>query len=207
MFKLGLTGSIATGKSTALAEFAALGHEVFSADDAVHSLYEGAAVAPISAVFPEAVKEGKVDRQVLSAILLSTPERLQELNSIVHPLVRAKIANFMVSATKNRASLAVVDIPLLFETGHDYGLDGVALTWCSDEIQRTRALARPQMSVEKLNIILAHQMSQSEKKQRADFLIDTSGSLEQTKKQVAHIAEFCISRAQQGPLETLGPEG
>ncbi len=195
MYKLGLTGSIATGKSTALAIFAELGHQIFSADAAVHSLYEGAAVAQVEAAFPEAIKDKKVNRMTLSAILLAAPQRLQELNDIVHPLVRAEIAGFIENAQQTGASLAVIDIPLLFESKDNYAFDGVAVTWCTARIQHQRALARPGMSVEKFNIILAQQLSQSEKKSRADFLIETNGSLEETKEQVARIASLCLARS------------
>ncbi len=195
MYKLGLTGSIATGKSTALAIFAELGHQTFSADAAVHNLYEGAAVAQVEAAFPEAIKDKKVDRMALSAVLLAAPHRLQELNDIVHPLVRAKIAGFIENAQQTGADLAVIDIPLLFESEDNYAFDGVAVTWCTDRVQKQRALARPGMSVEKFNIILAQQLSQREKKSRADFLIETNGSLEETKEQVARIASLCLARS------------
>lgn len=192
MFKLGLTGSIATGKSTALAAFAALGHPVFSADEAVHLLYRGEAVTPVERAFPEAVAGGKIDRAILLKLLMAAPQRIEELNKIVHPLVRAKIADFVEKSAAAPAKLAVIDVPLLFETGVDYGFDAVAVTFCDEQIQRRRALARPDMDVEKLNTILARQMSQSEKKQRADFLIDTNGTIEETNDQVAAIASLCI---------------
>ncbi len=195
MYKLGLTGSIATGKSTVLAQFSALGHETLSADAAVHELYESPASAPIAAAFPQAVKNNRIDRRALSALLISSPLRMQELNDIVHPLVHTIILDFMERATKKGAGLIIVDIPLLFESNHTYGFDGVALTWCSPEVQKQRALARPDMNVEKFNFILAHQMSQSEKKQRADFLINTNGTLEETQEQVARIADLCLARS------------
>lgn len=194
LYKLGLTGSIATGKSTALKAFAALGHPVFSSDDAVHQLYEGAAVAPVEKAFPGTARNGRIDRTKLAEILVAAPERLSELENLVHPLVRQKITQFAADSAQNGAKLAIFDIPLLFETGHDYGLDGVAVTFCDPDEQSRRALARPGMNVEKLNTILAKQMPQADKKQRADFLIDTNGSLDDTARQAEQIARACLER-------------
>jgi dephospho-CoA kinase len=194
MFKLGLTGSIATGKSTALAAFAELGYPVFSADEAVHILYKGRAVAPVSAIFSQAVSCGIIDRTILSQLLIKNPKRMGELNAIVHPMVREEISKFVENARQQGADLSIVDIPLLYETGFEHGFEGIAVTFCDELTQRRRALARPDMSVEKLKAILAQQMSQSEKKQRADFLIDTNGSIEQTKEQVRAIAKICLTK-------------
>lgn len=180
MLRLGLTGSIATGKSTALARFASHGVPVFSADAAVHELYQGPGVAVVETLFPGVTRNGQVDRAALSAALLKAPGRLSELEAAIHPLVRRRLAEFLAEAEVNGAKLAVVDIPLLYETGFDYGLDKVAVTFCDEATQRRRALARPGMSVEKLDAILARQLSQAEKKRRADYLIDTSGTIEDT---------------------------
>ncbi|HHG89642.1 MAG TPA: dephospho-CoA kinase [Devosia sp.] len=193
MYKLGLTGSIATGKSTALAMFAHLGHRTFSADTAVHKLYEEKAVDLVGAAFPEAIRNKKVDRRALSDSLLAAPHRLKELNDIVHPLVYSRIDGFMEQARRTGARLVVVDIPLLFESEREHDFDGVAVTWCSARLQKRRALARPGMSVEKFNTILALQLSQREKKSRADFLIETNGTLEQTRQQVVRIASLCLN--------------
>jgi len=189
---LGLTGSIATGKSTALRAFAALGHPVFSSDEAVHALYAGEAVGPVGARFPGVVRDGAIDRTALAAILVAEPGRLGELESIVHPLVRKTINHFVEEARAGGAELAVLDIPLLFEGGHDYGLDAVAVTVVEPETQRARAMARPGMSVEKLEAILARQMPQDEKRERANYVIDTNGTIAQTDAQVAAIAEAVI---------------
>src|SRR6185369_13246467 len=121
MQKLGLTGSIASGKSTALKAFTELGVPVFSSDDVVHELYRGEAVAPIEALFPGAVRDGEVDRAELSRQLVGAPQKLKALEAIVHPLVRARIARFLAEAEADGAALAVVDIPLLYETGYPYG--------------------------------------------------------------------------------------
>jgi dephospho-CoA kinase len=184
MLRLGLTGSIATGKSTVLAAFAALGVPTFSSDAAVHALYEGDAVAPLETVFPGVIHGGKVDRTALSVWLVAHPEELAKLEAIVHPLVRQKVAGFLADTAATGAPLAVVDVPLLFESGHDYGLDAVLVTTVNEATQRQRALARPGMSVEKLDTILARQLPQAEKKARATYLIDTSGSIAVTEAQV-----------------------
>ena len=188
MLKLGLTGSIATGKSTVLKTFAELGVPVFSADDVVHELYRAEAVAPIEAAFPGTTRDGEVDRAALSRVL-AEPGRLKELEAIVHPLVRARVQKFLSDAEAEGEALAVVDVPLLFETGFDYGLDKVAVTTVDDAAQRERALAREGMSVEKLGAILARQLPQAEKLKRADYIFDTSGSLADTRNAVAALVE------------------
>ena len=189
MQKLGLTGSIASGKSTVLRMFADLGVPVFSSDDVVHDLYRAEAVAPVEALFPGATKAGEVDRAELSRRLMAAPDKLTALEAIVHPLVRARIARFLADTEATGAPLAVVDIPLLFETGHPYGLDKVATTAADDATIRERALARPGMTVEKLDAILARQMPQAEKRRRADYILDTSGSIADTRNQVAALVE------------------
>lgn len=187
MKTLGLTGSIATGKSTALGAFAALGVPVFSSDEAVHSLYRGEAVPEVERLFPGVVHNGTIDRAALARRLVEQPERLKELESIVHPLVRQRMKVFLSAAQSTGTALAVLDVPLLFETGFDYGLDAVAVTIVDEEEQRRRALARPGMTPEKLETILRRQMPQSEKVKRADFVIDTSGPVEETAEQIRRI--------------------
>lgn len=184
MLKLGLTGSIATGKSTVLAHIATHGIPTFSSDDAVHRLYEGAAVAPIAARFPDVVHDGRVNRTRLSAVLIAAPERLSEIEAIVHPLVRAEVRNFFADAEAKGHWAAVADIPLLYERGFDYGLDAVIVTAVDEAVQRQRVLARPGMSVEKLEAILARQLPQDDKKARADYVIDTGGSIDDTYRAV-----------------------
>jgi dephospho-CoA kinase len=189
MWKLGLTGSIASGKSTVLKAFAALGVPTFSSDDAVHELYRGDAVPAVEALFPGVSHNGAIDRAELAKRIVEQPERLKELEAAVHPLVRAQIARFLADAEAAGAKLAVVDIPLLFETGFDYGLDRVATTWAPDEEIRARALARPGMTVEKLEAILARQLPQDEKRKRADYVIGTFGPLGNMKASVAALVE------------------
>jgi dephospho-CoA kinase len=185
--KLGLTGSIASGKSTLLKAFAAEGVPVFSSDEAVHALYRGEAVGPVGAAFPGVVRNGEIDRAALSAQLVEKPDRLTALEAIVHPLVRARIKAFLAAAEQRGAPLAVVDIPLLYEGGHDYGLDAVIVTVAEPTELRRRALNRPGMTVEKLETILAHQMPQDEKRKRADYVVDTSGPIEASR---AWVREF-----------------
>ncbi|HVX79924.1 MAG TPA: dephospho-CoA kinase [Devosiaceae bacterium] len=189
MFKLGLTGSIATGKSTVLKAFADLGIPTFSSDEAVHRLYEGEAVEPLGRVFPGVVHNGRVDRGALSAHLVAHPEDLGRLEAIVHPLVRQRIRDFLIEAERAGARLAIVDVPLLFETGYDYGFDAVAVTVVDEATQRQRAMARPGMSGEKLDAILARQLPQAEKQRRADYVFDTAKPIRQTEAEVRALVE------------------
>ena len=183
MWTVGLTGSIASGKSTVLEMFRELGVPVFSSDDAVHELYRGEAVTPIEAAFPGTTHNGEVDRSALSRVLRQ-PGQLKALEAIVHPLVRARVADFVANAKNAGAALAVVDIPLLFESDHDYGLDRIAVTLASEATIRERALKRPGMSVEKLDAILARQMPQAEKKRRADYIFETDRPMAETRAAV-----------------------
>lgn len=194
MFRLGLTGSIATGKSTILQDFADMGAATYSADDAVHALYRAEAVAPIEALFPGVSVNGEIDRARLAEKLVAEPARIAALEEVVHPLVRDKMNDFVAEAEANKAQLIVLEIPLLFETGADYPIDAVAVTVCSTVEQKRRAMLRPGMNVEKFNTIVARQLSQDEKRLRADFIIDTSGSKEHSKAQVARIIAACSNR-------------
>ncbi len=200
MHRIGLTGSIATGKSTVLDAFARLGVPVFSADAAVAELYAGAAVEPVEALFPGVARDGVIDRNLLSQRLAADPTGFARLEAVVHPLVRARIAQFLEEAEASGAALAVVEVPLLFESGHDYGFDAVAVTWVDEAIQRQRALARPGMTGEKLDTILARQLPQAEKKARATYLFDTGLPLERTVEMVAAlVAELRAEEARKGP--------
>jgi len=190
MLKLGLTGSIATGKSTVLKLLAQHGIPTFSSDDAVHELYAGEAVAPVDALFPGVGSDGTVDRAELSRRLLAEPGRLRELEAVVHPLVRARIAKFLAESEASGAAIAVVDIPLLYENGHDWGLDAVIVTVVDEAEQRRRALARPGMTDEKLDAILARQMPQAEKVTRADYVIDTGKPMTDVTMDVTRLVNF-----------------
>ena len=196
MWRIGLTGSIATGKSTVLKAFADLGVPVLSADEAVAELYAGEAVAPVEAAFPGVTRNGIIDRAVLSQQLAKDPSGFKRLEAVVHPLVRARIAQFMDEAETAGHQLAVVEVPLLFESGYDYGFYTIAVTWVDEAIQRQRALARPGMTVEKLETIIARQMPQAEKKARATYLFDTGIPVEKT---VAMVAALVASIRAKGP--------
>ena len=202
MWALGLTGSIATGKSTVLRMFAEMGVPVFSSDDAVHELYRGAAVAPVEALFPGVSRNGEIDRADLSRRVLGRPDKLKALESVVHPLVRERIGQFLRDAQSTGSGLAIVDIPLLFEGAHDYGLDRVAVTAAAPETYRARALARPAMTVEKLEAILARQMPQDEKMKRADYVIYTDESLDETRAAVKAIVDD-LSKPPRPPHRTI----
>lgn len=196
MLKLGLTGSIATGKSTVLKAFADLGVPTFSSDEAVHELYRGAAVAPVEAAFPGVSVDGVIDREKLSRQLIGHPARLRQLEAIVHPLVRERIKSFLDRAAARGEPMAVVDIPLLFENAVDWGLDAVIVTVVDEAEQRRRAMARPGMTVEKLDAILARQMPQAEKVKRATYIIDTSNSIAATRESVAELVQRLRQEAQ-----------
>jgi dephospho-CoA kinase len=187
MKRIGITGSMATGKSTLLAAFAAQGVPVFSADQAVAELYAGAAVEPVEKLFPGVTRNGIVDRQALARRLADDPSGFKRLEAVVHPLVRGKIAQFLDAAERDGHFAAAVEVPLLFESGHDYGFDAIAVTFCDDAIQRQRILARPGMTVEKMESLLARQMPQAEKKKRATWTFDTAQSPQTIEAQVADL--------------------
>ena len=161
MILIGLTGSIGMGKSTTAAMFREAGVPVYDADAAVRDLYEvgGAAVGPVGEAFPGAVKDGRVDREALRQAVLGDPEALKRLNAIVHPLVGRDRAGFFAKAEAQGADMVVLDIPLLFETGGHANVDAVVVASAPLEMQRERVLARPGMSPERLDAILAQQMA------------------------------------------------
>ncbi|HUV33266.1 MAG TPA: dephospho-CoA kinase [Devosiaceae bacterium] len=194
MIVIGLTGSIASGKSTVAAMFAEAGVPVFSADDAVHALYERAAAGSVGAVFPEALQDGRIDRQALGAVL-DKPEALARLEAIIHPMVRQKAAEFVGAQRAGGAPLIVLEIPLLFEAPQAYPVDSTVVTAVDENELRRRALARPGMSPERLDSMLARQMPQDEKRARADFVIDTGQSLAAVRKQVEGIIRACRNAA------------
>ena len=191
MIVVDLTGSIGMGKSTTAAMFAAEGAPVYDADAEVHALYAegGAAVGPVGAAFPGVVKDGAVDRAALSAQVVGNPEALKRLEAIVHPLVGAARAEFFERAARDGADLVVLDIPLLFETGGEKRVDAVVVVSAPPETQRARVLARPGMTAEKLDAILARQMHDAEKRARAHFVVDTGRGLEAARLQVREVVE------------------
>ncbi|MBU3260532.1 dephospho-CoA kinase [Roseovarius sp. PS-C2] len=184
-FLLGLTGSIGMGKSTTARMFAEEGCALWDADAAVHRLYAkgGAAVGPIRDVFPEAVIDGAVSRDQLKAIIAQDETALERIEKIVHPLVARDRADFIHEST---ADIVVLDIPLLFETGADKGMDATACVTVSPELQRERVLARGTMSEAQFEIIRAKQMPNDEKCRRADFVIETD-TLEHAGQQVQDV--------------------
>ncbi|MGB3338219.1 MAG: dephospho-CoA kinase [Devosia sp.] len=196
MWRIGITGSIASGKSTVLKAFADLGVPVFSADQAVAELYEGDAAAPVEVLFPGVTTAGRVDKTLLSQRLAADLSGFKRLEAVVHPLVRARIARFMDEAEAAGHAMAVAEVPLLLESGYDYGFDAIGVTWVDETIQRRRALARPGMTVEKLDTILARQMPQAEKKARASYLFDSGMPLDKT---TALVAALVAGIRAQGP--------
>jgi len=195
MILVGLTGSIGMGKSTTTAMFAEEGAVIWNADDAVHRLYApgGAAVEPVSAAFPGVVVEGAVDRTRLAAALGRDDTAFRTLERIVHPLV-AQGRNGDLEAARNRGvGLAVLDIPLLFETGGDAGMDAVVVVSADPDIQRARVLARPGMTPERFAAILERQMPDAEKRRLADFVVDTGHGLDAARSQVHDIVETILS--------------
>ncbi|UYQ72319.1 dephospho-CoA kinase [Pelagibacterium flavum] len=197
MLRVVLTGSIATGKSTVLARFAELGFPTYSADEAVHELYAGEAAALVETLFPGTVSQGVVDRKALSAAIAAEPERISELEEVIHPLVREKAIDFMDKAEAEGNRLAIVEIPLFFETGAKYSIDKAVTTYCDPQIQRQRVLARPGMSNEKLDFILSRQLTQDEKRARADYTIDTSGTMDDTMARTDAVIEALRKEAAQ----------
>ena len=196
MFVLGLTGSLGMGKSTTAKFFAEEGVPVHDADAAVHRLYAGEAVPLVEAAFPGTTQDGKVDRDRLAKRVLGDAEAIRRLEQIVHPLVRADEERFLAEADRQGAKVAVLDIPLLFETGGDARCDAVVVVSAPAEVQRKRAFERPGMSEEKLTAILAKQMPDAEKRARANFIVDSGQGFEHARAQVREIL------AQVGKMET-----
>jgi dephospho-CoA kinase len=187
MFILGLTGSVGMGKSTTAQMFADEGVPVHDADAAVHALYEGEAVAPVEAEFPGTTAKGKVDRAQLGERVIGHPEEMLKLERIVHPLVAKARDAFLAEAEKRGASVAVLDIPLLYETGGEALCDAVVVVSAPADMQRQRVLERPDMTEAKFTAILAKQMPDAEKRARADFVVDTSQGFDAARAQVRDI--------------------
>jgi dephospho-CoA kinase len=192
-FVLGLTGSIGMGKSATADLFRRLGVPVHDADATVHRLYRGRAAPLIEKAFPGTVTDGAVDRARLGAAVLDSPERMQQLEAIVHPLVREEEESFLrrVAAL---APVAVLDIPLLFETGGETRCDAVLVVTAPAAVQRARVLARPGMTEEKFHAILAKQMRDEDKRTRAHFLVDTSRGFSSADTQVRSILACLAGR-------------
>jgi dephospho-CoA kinase len=194
MLIVGLTGSIGTGKSTVAAHFLRLGIAVCDADAEVHKLYEGAAVPFVEAAFPGTTHSGKVDRQRLVAALLANPGAFKRLEAIVHPLVVDAERRFLREQAAGGATMAVLEIPLLLETGGATRVDVVVVCSAPPAKQRERVMQRPNMTIEKLEQILGRQMPDAEKRARADFIVDTGGTFADTEHQVDKIVESLKGR-------------
>jgi len=189
MLLIGLTGSIGMGKSETAKMFAAEGVPVYDADAEVHKLYApgGAAVAPLEEAFPGVVKDGAVDRTLLSKEVIGNPDALKKLESIVHPLVGQANRAFLENAAKDGAEMVLLDIPLLFETGGRERVDVIVVVSAPYELQRERVLARPDMSEEKFEEIFAKQVSDADKRAGADYIVESDKGLEHARAQVREI--------------------
>lgn len=187
MFVLGLTGSLGMGKSTTAGFFAELGVPVHDADATVHRLYKAEAVSPIEAAFPGTTVNGEVDREKLARRVLDDPAAIKKLEGIVHPLVRAAEEHFLIEAERKDAQVAVLDIPLLFETGGDRRCDAVVVVSAPEDVQHARIFERPGMTAQKFSAIAANQMPDAEKRKRADFVVDTSKGFDAARAQVREI--------------------
>lgn len=175
------------GKTTTAKLFAEAGIPVYDADAVVHELYQSEAVPLIAKAFPEAVIDGRIDRKILSGLVLNQPQRLQQLEAIVHPLVHEKEKQFLQQAEADGAAVVVLDIPLLFETGGTKRVDKILVVSAPYEIQRQRVLSRENMTEEKFQSILARQLPDAEKRAKADFIVDTGKDKDFARQQVAAI--------------------
>jgi len=191
MLIVGLTGSLGMGKTTAAAHLRARGLPVFDADAEVHRLYATSAARLIEAAFPGTTRDGRVDRGKLADALIAEPTRFAELEAIVHPLVRASERAFVNDEAARGTAIAVLEIPLLFETGADKKVDATIVVSAPAEIQRRRLLLREGLDEEKIKSLLARQMPDAEKRERADFVVDTGRSVEASNAELdAIIAEL-----------------
>jgi dephospho-CoA kinase len=192
MIVIGLTGSIAMGKTTAARALRRMGLPVHDADAAVHRLFRkgGAAVAAIEKAFPDTVREGAVDRAVLGRMVFQDLDALERLEAIVHPLVRSDADEFLRCCGRRRAPIAVLDIPLLFETGRDRDCDTTILVSAPAFLQAQRVLRRPAMTEQRLADIRARQMPDHEKRRRADFVVHTGLSRRETLRQLTRIVKL-----------------
>ena len=187
MLVIGLTGSIGMGKSTAAARFRERGIGVFDADAEVHRLYDGPLASDIEGAFPGTVAAGKVDRAKLSAQLLAEPRKLQQLEAIVHPKVRDSERRFLHAEHARGAPMAVLEVPLLLEGGGGDAVDAIIVVNAPREVQRQRVLERPGMTEDKFEMVVARQLSEPEKRARADFVVDTGGTVENCNSQIDRI--------------------
>lgn len=202
MIVIGLTGSIGMGKSTAGAMFADRAIPVISADEIVHKLYAGRAAGVIEAAFPGTVIDGVVDRNRLSKAVLNDESAFRRLESIIHPLVAEEREAFVEEQRGAGQKLVVLDIPLLFEGNGQKTVDKVVVVSCGDDLQKQRVMKRPGMTEEKFQAILARQLPDAQKRARADYVVDTSGSFDQTRRQIDKIIDELTNDNQ--PQEPTG---
>src|SRR5258705_1620535 len=189
MIILALTGWIGMGKSTTAKLFQEAGVPVYDADAAVHKIYEGEAALAIETAFPGTTADGKVDRNKLSAKVVHDPAAMKRLEQIVHPMLGASRQKFLHDAEQSGAPVAVVDIPLLFETGGEKRVDAVVVVTTTPEIQRQRILERDNMTGEKLEALFARQFADAAKRKRADFVRDTSHGLDPVRARIRDILD------------------
>jgi dephospho-CoA kinase len=194
MLIIGLTGGIGMGKSTVAARLRQRGLAVFDADAEVHRLYTGTAAPLVEAAFPGTTSEGRVDRAKLAGALAADPKRFERLEAIIHPLVRAAEREFLTHEARRGAAIAVLEIPLLFETGSDESVDVVVVASASPEVQNARVLSRPGMTTARLASLGARQIPDAERRRRADFVVDTNATLAETERQVDTIVEALRGR-------------
>jgi dephospho-CoA kinase len=197
MIVVGLTGSIGMGKSTTAAMFAEQGAPVYDADAEVARLYAagGAAVSPLETAFPGVTRNGAIDRAELRQRVRGDPAALKRLEAIVHPLLGASRAAFFEKANDDGAAIVVLDIPLLFETGGERNVDAIVVVSAPEHIQRERVLARAGMSADQLDVILAKQLHDTEKRARAHYVVDTGQGLEAARAQVRDIIAALKAKA------------
>ena len=187
MLVVGLTGSIGMGKSTAAARFRERGIAVFDADAEVHRLYAGPLNDEIERAFPGSVTGQTVDRSKLAEQLLANPSRFKDLEAIVHPRVEEAERRFLQDEKAHDAAMAVLEIPLLLERDRDEYVDAIVVVTASPEIQRARVLSRPGMTEAKFEAVVSRQLPEAEKQSRADFVVDTNGSIENCNSQIDRI--------------------
>jgi dephospho-CoA kinase len=196
---LGLTGSIGMGKSTTAKLFVEAGVPVYDADATVHLIYDGEAAPLIEAAFPGTTANGKVDRTKLSPLVVHDAAAMKKLEQIVHPLLGAYHKKFLDDAETSGVPVAVVDVPLLYETGGEKRVDAVVVVSTNPEQQRARILARDNMTAEKLDAILARQLPDAEKRKRADFVVDTSHGLEPVRERIREILAEAVKMPRRRP--------
>lgn len=199
MITIGLTGSIGMGKSTTALMFAEAGAMVWDADDAVHRLYAagGEGAAAIAKIVPEAITEGAVDRIKLRAAIMADAALLKQIEAVIHPLVAKDRAAALSRARAKGKHVAVLDIPLIFETGATDAFDAIVVASAPPDLQRERVLARPNMTEAAFEAILEKQVPDAEKRAKADFVVDTGGGMEDARAQVAEIMKWAEQRLQE----------